>query len=198
MAYNSDYLAKLGHGPFGIGTWEYHTTDTAATMGAAGYISDAAFSDGTNSYQGKRGLKKGDIIRSFHWSALPANMRTEPYTANATAPKILYTSQWVVRGITIATGVANLEPADVLIGSATYDAASLADGVGATTTVTVTGAALGDFVLGVSHGVDLQGITVTAWVSAADTVSVRFQNESAGTLDLASATLRVMVRPRGF
>lgn len=81
----------------------------------------------------------------------------------------------------------------VLTGSKTFDAASLVDAAGATTTVTVTGAALGDFVTGVSLSVDLQGITVTAWVSAADTVSVRFQNESGGTLDLASATLRVRV-----
>jgi hypothetical protein len=85
--------------------------------------------------------------------------------------------------------------AGILTGSATYDAASLADGVGATTTVTVTGAALGDYVL-VSHGVDLAGITVTGYVSAADTVSVRFQNESGGTLDLASSTLRALVLPR--
>jgi hypothetical protein len=78
-------------------------------------------------------------------------------------------------------------------GSATFNAASLADGAGETTTVTVTGAALGDFVTGVSLGVDLQGITVTAYVSAADTVSVRLQNESGGVLDLASTTLRVRV-----
>jgi hypothetical protein len=82
-----------------------------------------------------------------------------------------------------------------LFGSATFDAASLIDAAGATTTVTVTGAALGDFVM-VSHGVDLQGISVTAWVSAANTVSVRFQNESGGTLDLASTTLRAMVLKR--
>jgi hypothetical protein len=82
-----------------------------------------------------------------------------------------------------------------LAGSATYDAANLVDAAGATTTVTVTGAALGDYVL-VSHGVDLQGITVTGWVSAANTVSVRFQNESGGALDLASATLRVLVLKR--
>lgn len=82
----------------------------------------------------------------------------------------------------------------VLTGSKTYDAASLVDGAGATTTVTVTGAALGDFVFGVSMGVDLQGITTTAYVSAADTVSVRFQNESGGPIDLASTTLRVLVR----
>ncbi len=83
---------------------------------------------------------------------------------------------------------------DCLSGSATYDPPSLVDGAGATTTVTVTGAALGDYVEGVSFSNDLQGITVTAWVSAADTVSVRFQNESGGTLDLSSGTLRARVR----
>lgn len=80
-----------------------------------------------------------------------------------------------------------------LSGSATYDPPSLADGAGATTTVTVTGAALGDFAEA-SFSLDLQGITVTAWVSAANTVSVRFQNESGGVLDLASGTLRARVR----
>lgn len=75
------------------------------------------------------------------------------------------------------------------VGSATYDPASLVDGAGATTTVTVTGAALGDFAQA-SFSLDLQGITLTAWVSAANTVSVRFQNETTGTLDLGSGTLR--------
>ena len=77
-------------------------------------------------------------------------------------------------------------------GSATYDPPSLVDGAGTTTTVTVTGAALGDHAIA-SFSLNLQGITLTAWVSAADTVSVRFQNESGGTLDLASGTLRVRV-----
>lgn len=82
----------------------------------------------------------------------------------------------------------------ILTGSKTFDLGSTVDAAGSSTTVTVTGAALGDFVTGVSLSVDLQGITVTAYVSAANTVTVRFQNESGGTLDLASATLRVLVR----
>jgi len=85
-----------------------------------------------------------------------------------------------------------LQPFSVLWGSSTYNPGSLADGAGDTTTVAVTGAALGDFVQAAFSN-DLQGITVTAWVSSASTVSVRFQNESGGTLDLASGTLRVRV-----
>jgi len=79
-----------------------------------------------------------------------------------------------------------------LTGSATFNAANLADGAGETTTVTVTGAALGDFAEA-ALSVALAGITVNAWVSAADTVSVRFQNETTGAVDLASGTLRARV-----
>lgn len=80
----------------------------------------------------------------------------------------------------------------VLTGSATYDPGSLIDAAGETTTVTVTGAALGNFSTA-SFSLDLQGITLTSWVSAADTVSVRFQNETGGTLDLGSGTLTARV-----
>lgn len=78
------------------------------------------------------------------------------------------------------------------IGSAVYDPPNLADGAGATTTVGVAGAVLGDFVIA-SFSLDLQGITLTSYVSAANVVSVRFQNESGGALDLASGTLSVKV-----
>lgn len=86
--------------------------------------------------------------------------------------------------------------AGALAGSEVYDPASLADGVGATSTgATITGAALGDLVL-FSNGVDLQGITCNAWVSATNTVKTRFQNESGGLLDLVSATIKYLVIPQ--
>lgn len=74
----------------------------------------------------------------------------------------------------------------------TYDPANLVDGAGATTTLACVGAALGDAVLP-SFSLDLQGILLTAWVSAADVVSFRFQNETGGAIDLASGTLRALV-----
>jgi len=86
-------------------------------------------------------------------------------------------------------GSIDFEPYAVY-GSTTYNPSSLADGDGVTTTVTCTGADLGDFT-STSFSLDLQGITVTSWVSSANTVSVRFQNESGGVLDLGSGTLRV-------
>lgn len=78
-------------------------------------------------------------------------------------------------------------------GSATFDPGNLIDGQGVTTTVTVTGAALGDFVEA-SFSLDLQGIALTAWVSAPNTVSVRFQNETGAPIDLASGTIKARAR----
>jgi len=75
----------------------------------------------------------------------------------------------------------------------TLNAGSLADGVGETDDVTVSGVALGDMVIGASLGVDLVGLTVTGYVSAANTVKFRIQNESGSTVDLASSTMRLVV-----
>ena len=79
-----------------------------------------------------------------------------------------------------------------LIGSATYNPPSLTTGTGTSTTLTVTGAALGDFVTP-SFGLDLQGIQMWAQVTAANTVTVFLRNETGSTIDLASSTLRVRV-----
>lgn len=76
---------------------------------------------------------------------------------------------------------------------ATLNADSLDDGAGDTDTVAVPGVALGDMVLGASLAVDVAGLIVTAYVSAANVVSIRFQNETGGTVDLASATLRLVI-----
>ena len=77
--------------------------------------------------------------------------------------------------------------------SATLNASSLLDTGGETNTIAVPGVKLGDIVLNVSMGVDVSGISVTPYVSAADVVSIRFQNESGGALDLASTTVRCVV-----
>ena len=96
----------------------------------------------------------------------------------------------------IVGGVVN---GKALQGTVTYDPPSLVDGDGVTTSsgagngdVTVTGAALGDTVVP-AFSLDLQGITLTCWVQATDTVRCRFQNETGGTLNLSSGTLRARV-----
>jgi hypothetical protein len=81
----------------------------------------------------------------------------------------------------------------ILFGSKTYDCPSLAAGASTTTTVTVTGAALGDFVMSVSFGVDTQGLDIEWEVSTTDTVFLRIHNHTGGTIDLASTTVRAIV-----
>ena len=76
---------------------------------------------------------------------------------------------------------------------ATLDAGSLSDGAGETDTIAVPGVALGDMVIGCSFSVDEVGLTITGYISAAGVVSVRIQNESGSTVDLASSTLRIVV-----
>jgi hypothetical protein len=75
----------------------------------------------------------------------------------------------------------------------TLNAGSLVDGAGETDDVTVPGVALGDMVLCSSLAVDLVGLTVTGYVSAANTIKFRVQNESGSTVDLASATMDIVV-----
>lgn len=77
--------------------------------------------------------------------------------------------------------------------TATVDPPSLASGAVSTiTTLTVTGAVLGDFARA-SFSLDLQGVRLAAWVSATDTVKYQFSNPTTGTLDLGSGTLTVKV-----
>jgi hypothetical protein len=77
--------------------------------------------------------------------------------------------------------------------TASIDADNLADGAGDNDTVAVPGVALGDMVLGASFGVDLAGMTVTAYVSGADTVTIRFQNESTLAVNLGNTTLKLLI-----
>lgn len=80
-----------------------------------------------------------------------------------------------------------------LEGSVVWNPASLNDGAGETSTsITVTGAALGDYVV-VSAPYDLQDMTVTGYVTATDTVEIRLQNESTATVNLAEGTWTVRV-----
>ena len=81
-----------------------------------------------------------------------------------------------------------------LTGSATLNFPSTTTLLSADLTITVTGAADGDVVsLGVPNAAVNANTCYTAWVSAANTVTVRFNNYSSGTVDPASALFKVFV-----
>ncbi len=72
----------------------------------------------------------------------------------------------------------------------TWNPASCASGAQITTTVTVSGAALGDLALS-SFSLDLQGLQMSSYVSSANTITVLLQNLTGSAVDLASGTLSV-------
>lgn len=86
-----------------------------------------------------------------------------------------------------------IEAQTKLQGTLLWNPGNLVDGAGETSPpITVTGALPGDYVMA-SVPYDLQGVICTAYVSAANTVRIRLQNETGGAVDLASATWLVRV-----
>lgn len=80
----------------------------------------------------------------------------------------------------------------------TTDPPSLASGARASFTQTLAGARVGDFVE-VSFSNSLQDIELWGYVSGTNTVIYVFDNNAAGTIDLASGTVRVRVKkPMGY
>ena len=102
----------------------------------------------------------------------------------------------------VVAGVALLSPAPAVHAaepapfycSKTYDPASLTTLTQTSTTITCPGVALGDYVT-LSNSISSALVTITAYVSAANTVTILVFNGSAGTIDLGSATYRVRVTP---
>lgn len=80
----------------------------------------------------------------------------------------------------------------VLRGAKTWAPGNQSAGARGTTTITVTGAALGDMVR-VSSSIDLGGLTLFAYVSAANTVTVIYENRTASTINIGSNTLSAVV-----
>lgn len=81
----------------------------------------------------------------------------------------------------------------VLYALPTLDFPSIAANSQASLTTTVTGAATGDLVM-VAPNVALEtGLSSEAWVSAADTVTIRLSNLTAGAIDPASRAWRIKV-----
>ena len=77
--------------------------------------------------------------------------------------------------------------------SAVVDPASAIAGAEVSGTITVTGAAVGD-VVEMAPGVDLQTLLLSYSVISANTVEWVLNNETAGTVDLASSTWKGLVK----
>lgn len=97
------------------------------------------------------------------------------------------------RGTVSGTDVIGLPESKHLRGSTTWDPASLAADAETSVTFAITGAAVGDVVSCGHTGVTADLLQLTCYVSAADTIRAVLQNISAGTIDVATGTLRAEV-----
>ena len=120
-------------------------------------------------------------------AAGPINLQT----LNATIQQAVQAQNLIATNIAAAaTKIAAAFP--VLYSSKTWDPPSLTAGATETTTVTVAGAALG-MPAQCAFSLDLQAQIMTAYVSAANTVTVVLYNVTSGTINLSSGTLTVAV-----
>jgi len=101
------------------------------------------------------------------------------------------TDLFVDNGTTTATS--RQKVGRILTGSATLDFPDTPSGTSSDLTITVNGAAIGDSVsLGIPSTL-LSDVCFTAFVSAIDTVTVRFNNYGSGSTDPISGTYKVVV-----
>jgi hypothetical protein len=77
-----------------------------------------------------------------------------------------------------------------------WNMGAVADGNEVVVEQTVTGAALGDFVL-VGSSADLADLTLTAAVTAADTVTIQLGNWTGGSIDHGTVDIYGVVLKRG-
>ncbi len=127
-------------------------------------------------------------------------------TTNTTAPDtaLVRVSAGTVKITNGSSGLGALQLADITVGSggtalqkilsatATLDFPSTAAQTSSDLTIGVTGAAVGD-VVSLGTPVQVANCSFSAFVSAADTVTVRLNNYSAGAIDPTSGTFRVQV-----
>jgi hypothetical protein len=131
-------------------------------------------------------------INAFDWSD-SAHAAWETLQARSLAIALLTNPADAYKLLRAAFDVARdeiniLRAIVVGVGSAVWDPASIANGAGLTSpNVTVTGAAFGDVVLPAAP-YTLQGLTSTGYVSAANTVNIRLENQTGAAINLASGT----------
>lgn len=132
-------------------------------------------------------------VQKFNQLSVDANESSKNRTNLDTLALLVEEIKAVRRALGSASGVG----AGMLFGSEVFTIPSIANTAGTgvlSTGATITGAALGDLVL-VSSSVSLGGLTVSAYVTATNTVKTAFTNTSGGTLNIGSVTLKYMVIP---
>lgn len=128
--------------------------------------------------------------------AAGATQDVQIYTTDGTAfnVDVAYVSLTMGEGAALLIPSSNFRTIEY---STTHDFASIANGAQATVDFTVTGAAMGDFVLVSSSGA-VNSMQMTAHVVATNTVRIFMQNNSGAAVDPGNATYYVRVWKRSY
>lgn len=119
-------------------------------------------------------------------------MRSTALPAGSRDKRLAFPS--ILRALFAATTNALARSAlGIITATAALDFPSIAANAKADLTITVTGATVGDAVFLGLPAAPAAGLVFNAFVSAANTVTVRASNTSAAPVDAASATYRVVV-----
>lgn len=169
------------------------TNESSATaVGIVTVVTDANNFEFVSAGEITTGVPSGAAGTSYWLSTGAGNMTsTKPTTLGNYITPILEIVETSVKAIV------NIQPPylnalKVLTGSATLNFASTASLGTTDLTITVTGAATGDQVSLGLPATPSAG-TYTAWVSATNTVKVRFSNHTGATVDPGSATFTAIV-----
>lgn len=92
------------------------------------------------------------------------------------------------------TGLVSVAMSAPIMGSATWNPASIPNGSIENKAIVVTGAALGDVIESLSFGQNLDGATLTGYVSAADTVQAVLSNNTGSARDFGDSIVTAVVR----
>lgn len=96
-------------------------------------------------------------------------------------------------GIRSGRGTGDLLPMIPYRQSVTFNPPLISAGTQSPTVVSMPVAMMGDLV-SATFSLDLQGITLSAYVNAAGSVTVVFRNGTAGDIDLASGVLNIILQ----
>lgn len=126
-------------------------------------------------------------------SAAPGVLATQNLsTLISTIQNAVQAQNLIATNIVKLTAAFNTAFPPPILGSVAWNPGGISSGSQASTTVTVTGAALGNFVKA-AFSSTVSPLTLSAYVSDANTVTVVLSNNSGGTITPASGTVDVSV-----
>jgi hypothetical protein len=168
---------------------------TNATVGQLAQVEIDCDSLYRTGYEGttKQTLTDADVGRAFDYNPATDRMNLDD-TLGGFLIVTAYNNTEKTADVLLTKRLFSMSPFGVVLtGSVVYNPGSLVDASGeSVATIAVAGAEFGDYVM-IAAPYDLGGVVATGYVSAPNTVTIRLQNETGGTLDLASGTWKALV-----